>query len=114
MSITTIYHHPRCSKSRQALQLLRDHHIDPLIIEYLKHPPSVTDLRTLLHLLPCSLQEMVRHNEAEYREHHLADADEETLLQTLHNIPSLIQRPIIVHRERAIIARPPELILDIL
>jgi len=115
MSVT-IYHNPRCSKSRQTLQLLRDKGIEPDIVEYLKTPPSVAEIKELLGLLDMVPRELMRKKEARYVELGLAneglpDAD---LITAMHADPVLIERPIVVKGEKAVIGRPPENVLDLL
>ncbi len=105
MSEYVLYHNPRCSKSRQALEILRTAGIEPRIIEYLKTPPSVAELRRLN--LPA--RDLVRDNEDEFAQLKLADASEADLLAAIARYPILLQRPIVVHGDRAIVARPPEL-----
>jgi arsenate reductase len=112
----TIYHNPRCTKSRQALQLLRDHGIEPQIIEYLKTPPTAAELAGLLKRLKLTPQQIVRRGEAAFREQKLADRElsDQAWLQLLAEQPSLIERPIVVRGPRAVIGRPPENVLTLL
>src|SRR5882724_4385953 len=99
-----IYHNPRCSKSRQALELLRHHGIEPVVIEYLKTPPDAKTLRSLG--LPA--REIIRDNEDEYATLNLAGKSDTELFDAIAKHPILLQRPIVVHVKRAIVARPPE------
>lgn len=112
----TIYHNPRCSKSRQTLKLLQDKGVEPRIVEYLQTPPDAETLRRLIALLGISPRDLLRRKEAPYKELNLADpekSDEEIIAaMTLH--PILIERPIVVKDERAALGRPPEQVLDIL
>ena len=113
MPKVTIYHNPRCSKSRQTLNLLRDHDIDPEVIEYLKDPPTVTVLRELSKKLGRSPQEMVRKKECA----ELNLPDNLTAQQYFKQIvehPRLLERPIVVCGKRARIGRPPENVLELL
>lgn len=112
----TIYHNPRCTKSRQTLQLLRDHGIEPQIIEYLKTPPTAAELAGLLKRLKLTPQQIVRRGEAAFREQKLADRElsDHAWLQLLAEQPSLIERPIVVRGTRAVIGRPPENVLTLL
>ncbi len=112
----TLYHNPRCSKSRATLALLREQGVEPEIVEYLKTPPDATTLRTLLDQLDIPPRELLRTGEAEYRELGLKDAelDDEALIQTMVQHPKLIERPILVYGDRARIGRPPEQVLEIL
>ncbi len=112
----TLYHNPRCSKSRAALALLRERDIEPEIVEYLKTPPDADTLRAILTRLGLGPRDVLRTGEAEYRELGLKDAelDDEALIRTMVEHPKLIERPILVHGDAARIGRPPEQILEIL
>lgn len=103
-----IYHNPRCSKSRQALELLRQHGIEPTIIEYLKTPPDAATLRSLG--LPA--REILRDNEDEAAalKPGLTDAE---LFNAIAQAPILLQRPIVVRGKRAVVARPPERVKEL-
>lgn len=114
MSIT-LYHNPRCSKSRQALQLLteRGHQVD--VVRYLDTPLSVQQLQQLMSLLGLSdATQMMRTKEAEFKQQNLAGADQDTLLLAMANTPKLIERPIVVANGQARIGRPVETLLEIL
>jgi len=112
----TIYHNPRCGKSRQTLQLLEERGIKPVIIEYLKSPPSAKELDELLQKLGMEPRELMRKNETEYQACNLADEnlDRHALINTMIKHPILIERPIVVANGKAIIGRPPEAVLSIL
>ncbi|MDY6942674.1 MAG: arsenate reductase (glutaredoxin) [Pseudomonadota bacterium] len=112
----TIYHNPRCSKSRQTLALIQEAGIEPNIVEYLKNPPSEKTLSHLLDLLKMEPRELMRRQEAEYREAGLDDTslDRESLIRAMHEHPKLIERPIVVAGNRAVIGRPPENVLELL
>jgi len=112
----TIYHNPRCSKSRETLQLLKNHGIEPVIIEYLKSPPSAEELDSILQKLGMEPRELMRTKEAEYKELGLADKslDRLALIDAMIKHPILIERPIVVANGKAAIGRPPEAILSIL
>jgi arsenate reductase (glutaredoxin) len=112
----TIYHNPRCSKSRQTLALLEERGLKPTVIEYLKTPPDYATLVALLDRLRISARELVRSNEAEFHELGLdaRQLDDEALLKAMAQHPRLIQRPIVVAGDRARIGRPPEAVLEIL
>jgi arsenate reductase len=116
MKKITIYHNPRCSKSRQALQLLLDHQQQPSVIEYLKQPPSVKDLTMLLQLLTMNARDILRRNEPLYKTLQLDNPKlkERELIQILADNPILIERPIVVVDKQAVIARPPEKVLELL
>jgi len=111
-----IYHNPRCSKSRQTLELLRDRGIEPLIIEYLKTPPDAAALEDILQKLNLEPRALMRRGEAVYAEAGLAnpELDRSTLIAAMVAHPILIERPIVLANGRAAIGRPPENILSIL
>ncbi len=112
----TIYHNPRCSKSRQTLTLLRDRGIEPEIVEYLDSPPSANDLKRILKLLGISPRDLMRRKEAAYRENGLDDASlgDDELIATMVAHPILIERPIVLANGKAALGRPPERVLEIL
>ncbi|MGZ5055004.1 MAG: arsenate reductase (glutaredoxin) [Methylobacter sp.] len=111
-----IYHNPRCGKSRQTLQLLKDQGIEPEVIEYLKTPPSAQELDDILQKLGMEPRELMRKKEAEYKENGLDDAslDRQALIQAMVNNPILIERPVVLSGGKAVIGRPPETVLGIL
>ncbi|MDG2287036.1 MAG: arsenate reductase (glutaredoxin) [Alphaproteobacteria bacterium] len=115
MSVT-IYHNPRCSKSRQTLALLQDKGIEPEIIEYLSSPPDAATLGAILGKLGLEPRELMRRKEAPYKELGLADEDKprDTLIQAMVDDPILIERPIVLSGGKAAIGRPPEQVLEIL
>lgn len=104
----TIYHNPRCSKSRQTLQLIQEAQQPVIIVEYLKEPLNVDELKELATLLNCSASEMMRTKESEFKEQNLKGADESTLFNAMAATPKLIERPIVVKEDKAVIGRPPE------
>ena len=110
----TIYHNPRCSKSRQTLALIEEQKHDVTIVEYLKTPLNITKIEQLLLLLKLSPREMMRTKEAEFKEQNLANADDATLIAAMANTPKLIERPIVTDNTRAIIGRPPENVLSLM
>ena len=112
----TVYHNPRCSKSRQTVALLRERGIEPALVEYLKDPPSTETLDHLATLLGVEPREMMRHGESEYRDLGLEDPElgRDALLQAIADHPRLLERPIVVNGNRAAIGRPPERVLEIL
>jgi arsenate reductase len=113
---TTIYHNPRCSKSRQALELVKRHVGEPVVIEYLKTPPSYEQLEELVHLLRISPRELLRSKEEEYAALALDNPEltDSQLIAAMVAHPRLIERPIVIHNGRAIIGRPPEKVLEVL
>ena len=112
----TIYHNPRCSKSRQTLQLLQDRGIEPEIVEYLKTPPSADQLDAVLAKLGLGPRALMRTKEAAYREAGMADEglSRRALIDLLVANPIVIERPIVVNGARAALGRPPESVLSIL
>ncbi|BDY04154.1 arsenate reductase (glutaredoxin) [Ferrimonas sp. YFM] len=111
---TRIWHNPRCSKSRQTLALLEEQGVTPQVYEYLKQAPSETELRQILEMLGLTPRQLMRTKEAEYKEQNLADAGDDALIAAMLSTPKLIERPIVVHGNRAAIGRPPEQVLEIL
>ncbi|MBC8324080.1 MAG: arsenate reductase (glutaredoxin) [Verrucomicrobia subdivision 3 bacterium] len=104
-----IYHNPRCSKSRQALALLRENAVEPEVIEYLKSPPDKPALRNLLQKLDCPGHDLLRTKEAEYAACGLSPESTETeILTAIVANPILLERPIVLNDTRAVIGRPPE------
>jgi arsenate reductase len=115
-SAVKIFHNPRCSKSRQTMQLIDSKDIVPDVIEYLKHPPTYQELAEVLDLLDLEPRELMRTREKAYRENKLDDPDlsREDLINAMIANPILIERPIVIHHGKAVIGRPPEKVLDIL
>ncbi len=111
-----IYHNPRCSKSRQTLQLLNEQGIEPEIIEYLKNPPSAEKIEEILTMLDIEPRQLMRKNEAEYKDNNLNDTSlsREALIKAMVQMPKLIERPIVLANNKAAIGRPPENVLNIL
>lgn len=111
-----IYHNPRCSKSRQTLELLRERGIEPTIIDYQQTPPSVAELEHILELLGREPRDIMRTQEAEYASAGLDDPElsRYQLIRALHEHPKLIERPIVIANGKAALGRPPEQILEIL
>jgi arsenate reductase len=112
----TIYHNPRCSKSRQTLQLLNDRGLEPEVILYLDNPPDAAELKSVLGKLQISARQLLRKGEAEYKENNLknVELDEDTIIDYMVKFPKLIERPIVVNDGKAALGRPPEAVLDIL
>lgn len=111
-----IYHNPRCSKSRQTLELLREKGIEPEIHEYLKVPPNKATLERLLEMLGLEPRDLMRKKENEYKEAGLDNPDltRDQLVQAMIDHPRLIERPIVISGDKAALGRPPESVLDIL
>ncbi|GLX13888.1 arsenate reductase [Pseudomonas straminea] len=116
MTDLTLYHNPRCSKSRAALQLLEERDLQPSVVLYLDNPPSAAQLREVLNKLGMPARQLLRSGEDEYRELNLADSalDEDALIEAMITHPRLIERPILIAGDRAVIGRPPENILELL
>jgi arsenate reductase len=108
-----IYHNPKCSKSRATLALLRERGLEPQIIEYLKDPPSVEQLKTVLGMLGVGPRELLRPREA--REAGLDDPSlsDEAILARMVDHPNVIERPIVIAGDRVRLGRPPESVLEI-
>lgn len=114
--MTCIYHNPRCSKSRQTLALLESHGIETDIILYLQQPPNAQGLLTICDMLAIEPQQLIRHKEKRFSELNLNIQDQKEALewcQLMSDNPILIERPIVVHNEKARIGRPPENILEL-
>lgn len=116
MSKPTMYHNPRCSKSRQTLELLRARGIEPEIVEYLKTPPDTQQLEQILDMLELTPRQLMRTSEAEYKENNLADTSlgRDELIQAMVQHPRLIQRPVVISDGKAALGRPPEDVLELL
>ena len=112
MNHFTLYHNSRCSKSRQALEILQNHNLHPVIIEYLKTPLSLEEIIKLRAYF--DLTDFVRCDEPIFKELKLTLADEAQVLQAMVKEPILMQRPIVTFGEQAIIARPPEKVLRLI
>jgi arsenate reductase len=110
-----IYHNPRCSKSRQALNLLISHNIEPEIVEYLKTPLSESEIRSLLDMLKISAFDLIRKGEEEYKTLFKGKSlSEDEWIQAMVDYPKLIERPIVVKNKKAILGRPLEKVIDLL
>ena len=112
MPDVTIYHNPRCTKSRQTLALLESHGIQPKVVEYLKTPPDEQTLRDLIKKLGIEPQDLLR--QKEYRKLQLPETDDpDELISQMAANPQIIERPLVVCGRRARIGRPPENVLEI-
>lgn len=109
----TIWHNPRCSKSRETLALLIEQGQSPVVVEYLKNPPSVHDIDGVLTLLGLAPRELMRTNEDEYKALP-TDLSRTQLIHAMVTTPKLIQRPVVINDNKAAIGRPPEAVLAIL
>ena len=112
----TIYHNPRCSKSRETLELIRGKGIEPKVVLYLETPPDHATLDRLLKSMGREPREAMRTKEAPYKELGLADPalSRKALIEAMVSHPVLIERPIVVNGARAAMGRPPEAVLAIL
>ena len=113
----TIWHNPRCSKSRATLAILQEHGIEPAIVTYLDTAPGTDEIKNTLALLGMhSARELMRKGEAEYKDNELDNpaTTEEELVTAMHNHPRLIERPIVFAAGKASIGRPPESVLEII
>ena len=108
-----IYHNPRCSKSRETLQLLQSQGIEPEVVAYLENPPSPAELEALLQKLTLSARDLLRTGEDAYKELNLNDPalTDAQLIEVMVANPKLIQRPIVVKGQQAALGRPPEAVL---
>lgn len=110
-----IYHNPRCSKSRQTLTLLKEKGHDPEIIEYLKTPPTPAELKSILDKLNLAPQDLLRKNEADYKAHFKGkELSDDEWIAAMIAYPKLIERPIVINKDKAALGRPPEQVLEIL
>ena len=116
MSDLTLYHNPRCSKSRAALELLHARGLEPAVVHYLEAPPSADTLKGLLQRLGIQARALLRTGEDAYKTLNLANPalSEETLIDAMVSHPKLIERPILVRGERAVIGRPVDNLLELL
>lgn len=116
MTDLTLYHNPRCSKSRGALQLLEARGLTPTIVRYLETPPSAAQLQQLLGKLGIGARQLLRSGEEEYRTLNLAEPglSDAQLIEAMVKHPKLIERPILIAGDKAVIGRPPEKVLELL
>ena len=115
MTHITIYHHPRCSKSRAACELIAARGVEATVIDYLTTPPTRDELRSVLGKLGMQAHQLVRRGEAAFSEHYAGrELSDEQWLDALIDHPILIERPIVVRGEQAVIGRPPEKVLELL
>ena len=112
----TIYHNPKCSKSRKALEIIKSKNIEPTIILYLVNKLSKTEVKNLLLKLGLSIRDILRTGEVEYKNNNLKNENlsEDKLIDFLIKFPKLLQRPIVIKNSQAVIGRPPENILNLL
>ncbi|MGB0203910.1 MAG: arsenate reductase (glutaredoxin) [Neptuniibacter sp.] len=116
MSEVTIYHNPRCSKSRQTLALLEENGVTPQVRKYLDDAPSAEELKQVLSQLGISARELLRTKETEFKENGLDDSSlsDDQIIKVMTEVPKLIERPIVIKGDQARIGRPPESVLEII
>jgi len=116
MTNITIYHNPRCSKSRQTLEILNQNGHEPDVVKYLQSPPDIKLIKHVLTLLNLSPRDLMRKKEAEYKDNNMSDPSlsDDQLIELMHKFPKVIERPIVVNKNKAVIGRPPETVLDII
>ncbi|MBW2734622.1 MAG: arsenate reductase (glutaredoxin) [Deltaproteobacteria bacterium] len=115
MTNITLYHNPRCSKSRQALSLLQEKGIEPTTINYLEQPLDASGLDALLEMLDVEPAMLLRKKEAQYGEAGLsAGSDRAAIIAAIVRFPKLMERPVAVAGGRAVLGRPPERVLELL
>jgi len=111
-----IFHNPRCSKSRQTLALIEEKGVQPEIILYLENTPDENELKEILSKLGISARELLRKGEQDYKDHNLSDPtlSEQDLIGKMTQFPKLIERPIVIKNDKAVLGRPPENVLGLL
>ncbi len=116
MADYTIYHNPRCSKSRETLALLEDNGIEPSVVLYLNEPPSTAVLKAIITKLGITARDLLRNKEADYKALNLSNSslDDNALIAAMIKYPKLIERPIVIKGDRAILGRPPKNVLALL
>ncbi|WP_462254383.1 arsenate reductase (glutaredoxin) [Ekhidna sp.] len=111
----TIYHNPRCTKSRQTLALIEENGGDFIIKEYLKEPPTKAELKNVIALLGISPEELIRKGEAEFKNNFKGKSlSDDQWIEAMIAYPKLIERPIVIEGDKAVIGRPPENVLELL
>ena len=111
-----IFHNPRCSKSRQTLALIEEKGVQPEIILYLENTPDINELKNILSKLGISARELLRKGEQDYKDNNLSDPalSEHDLIEKMTQFPKLIERPIVIKNDKAVLGRPPENVLGLL
>jgi len=111
----TIWHNPRCSKSRQTMEILTEKGVEAEVVKYLESTPSVQDITEVLKKLGMTARELMRTKEDEYKELNLKEEnDEAKLIEAMASHPKLIERPIVIVGDRAVLGRPPEKVLELI
>jgi arsenate reductase len=116
MSEIIIYHNPKCSKSRQTLELIKNQNLQPKIVLYLDEKLSKEKLKDIISKLGIKTRDLLRKNENDYKENNLDNPNltNEELIELILNFPKLMERPIVVKGEQAVIGRPPENVLELI
>jgi len=116
MTKIKIYHNPRCSKSRKTLEIIEQQGHKPEIIKYLDTPPTIEELQNVLSLLKLQPRDLMRKNEAEYKDNNMSDESlsNDELIALMYRFPKVIERPIVINNNKAVIGRPPESVLTII
>ena len=111
-----IYHNPRCSKSRETLQLITERQIEPEIVDYLEEPPTPDDLQRIIALLGLTARDLLRTTEPVYKDAELDDdsLSDDEIIEAICEYPELLQRPIVIAGDKAVIGRPPIKVLDLI
>lgn len=110
-----IYHNSRCSKSRSALSILQENGLDVTVVNYLETPPSVEEIKEILQKLGIKAEELVRKGEKEFKENYKGkELTEDEWINAMAKYPKLIERPIFVNGDKAVVGRPPEKVLEII
>lgn len=112
----TIWHNPRCATSRRVLQMIRNKGIEPHVVEYLKTPPSAKEIKTVLAKLKLGARGLLRKKEADYRKEGLDDErlSDAAVIRAMVDHPVLIERPVVLAGRRAVLARPPERVFEVI
>ncbi|MBL8663536.1 MAG: arsenate reductase (glutaredoxin) [Alphaproteobacteria bacterium] len=112
----TIWHNPRCSTSRRVLEMIRNKGIEPHVVEYLKTPPSAAELKAVLAKLGIGARDLLRKKEPDYRKRGLDDdkVTDAAAIRAMTENPVLIERPVVLAGRRAVLARPPERVFEVL
>lgn len=110
-----IYHNSRCSKSRSALSILHEKQLDVTVVNYLETPPSVEEIKEILQKLGIKAEELVRKGEKEFKENYKGkELTEDEWINAMAKYPKLIERPIFVNGDKAVVGRPPEKVLELI
>ena len=116
MNNLKIYHNPRCSKSRKTLKIIKDHGIEPTVVEYLKKPLEKSELENIFRLLNKRPKDLIRRNENEFKENNIKEIIENDaeIVNAMLRFPKIIERPIVFSKSKAVIGRPPKNVLKLI